>query len=234
MPDVTTQNQTTPLVQVDSLTKSYATGRGELVLFRELSFTVARGEMLAIVGASGAGKSTLLHLLAAMDSPTSGDVVIDGTSVAALKPQQQAEFRNRTVGYVWQAHYLLPEFTAEENVAMPLLARGTAQAQARTEARQWLGEVSLADRATHRAGELSGGEQQRVSLARALVTQPRLLLADEPTGNLDAATGDAIFDLLKRLHTSHGISTVMVTHNLAIAARCDRTLVLREGRLVDA
>ena len=234
MPDVTTQNQTTPLVQVDSLTKSYATGRGELILFRELSFTVARGEMLAIVGASGAGKSTLLHLLAAMDSPTSGDVVIEGTTLAALKPQQQAEFRNRTIGYVWQAHYLLPEFTAEENVAMPLLSRGTAQAEARTKARRWLAEVGLADRATHRAGELSGGEQQRVSLARALVTEPRLLLADEPTGNLDAATGDSIFDLLKRLHTSHAISTIMVTHNLTIAARCDRTLVLREGRLVAA
>jgi lipoprotein-releasing system ATP-binding protein len=231
MPDPTPPHAT-PLVRVDSLTKSYTTGRGELVLFRELSFTVAHGEMLAIVGASGAGKSTLLHLLAAMDSPTSGDVVIDGTSLAGLKPQQQAEFRNRTIGYVWQAHYLLPEFTAEENVAMPLLARGEPQAESRAKARRWLAEVGLADRGTHRAGELSGGEQQRVSLARALVTEPRLLLADEPTGNLDAGTGDAIFDLLNRLHASHGVSTVMVTHNMAIAARCDRTLVLREGRLV--
>ncbi|SEC53450.1 ABC transporter ATP-binding protein [Terriglobus roseus] len=231
MPDPTPLHAT-PLVTVDALTKSYTTGRGELALFRELSFTVARGEMLAIVGASGAGKSTLLHLLAAMDSPTSGDVVIDGTSLASLKPQQQADFRNRTIGYVWQAHYLLPEFTAEENVAMPLLARGESQADARRKARKWLAEVGLADRATHRAGELSGGEQQRVSLARALVTEPRLLLADEPTGNLDAATGDAIFDLLNRLHASHGVSTVMVTHNMAIAARCDRTLVLREGQLV--
>jgi lipoprotein-releasing system ATP-binding protein len=222
------------MVQVSSLTKSYATGRGELVLFRDLHFSVARGEMLAIVGASGAGKSTLLHLLAAMDSPTSGDVVIDGKSLKGLKPAAQAEFRNGAIGYVWQAHYLLPEFTAVENVAMPLLARGVSQAEARTKAERWLGEVGLADRAGHRSGELSGGEQQRVSLARALVTEPRLLLADEPTGNLDAATGDSIFELLRRLHDTHGTTTVMVTHNMAIAARCDRTLLLREGRLVEA
>jgi lipoprotein-releasing system ATP-binding protein len=168
-----------------------------------------------------------------MDSPTSGDVIIDGTSLAKLKPTEQAAFRNSAIGYVWQAHYLLPEFTAEENVAMPLLARGVAQGEARERARRWLGEVGLADRGTHRAGELSGGEQQRVSLARALVTEPRLLLADEPTGNLDATTGEAIFNLLRRLHAAHGTSTVMVTHNLAIAARCDRTLVLREGRLAE-
>ncbi len=223
-----------PLVRVKSLTKSYATGRGELVLFRALSFTVARGEMLAIVGASGAGKSTLLHLLAAMDSPTSGDVVVDGISLAGLSPVQQAEFRNRTVGYVWQAHYLLPEFTAVENTAMPLLARGVSQSEARAKALRWLGEVGLADRATHRAGELSGGEQQRVSLARALVTEPKLLLADEPTGNLDAATGDAVFALLRRMHDAYGTTTVMVTHNLAIAGRCDRTLLLQDNRLADA
>ncbi len=223
-----------PMVRVEKLTKSYVTGRGELVLFRELSFTVARGEMLAIVGASGAGKSTLLHLLAAMDSPTSGEVMVNGTSLGGLKPAGQAAFRNAAIGYVWQAHYLLPEFTAVENVAMPLLARGMSQAEARARAERWLGEVGLADRATHRSGELSGGEQQRVSLARALVVEPKLLLADEPTGNLDAATGDAIFGLLRRLHDTHGTTTVMVTHNLAIAASCDRTLVLREGGLVEA
>ena len=223
-----------PLVQATALAKRYRTGNGDLVLFRDLTFSVATGEMLAIVGSSGAGKSTLLHLLAAMDAPTSGDVVIDGTSLAGLKPKQQAEFRNRTVGYVWQAHYLLPEFTAAENVAMPLLARGVPQAQAREMARRWLGEVGLADRATHRSGELSGGEQQRVSLARALVTEPRLLLADEPTGNLDAATGNNIFDLLRGLHAAHGTTTIMVTHNAAIAARCDRVLMLQEGCLVES
>lgn len=219
-----------PLVEVDNLTKSY----GALTLFRDLSFTVATGEMLAIVGSSGAGKSTLLHMLAAMDTPTSGDVRIGGTTLASLSPAGQSDFRNRTVGYVWQAHYLLPEFTAEENVAMPLLARGNSQSAARAAARTWLAEVGLADRASHRSGELSGGEQQRVSLARALVTTPKLLLADEPTGNLDAVTGDSIFNLLRRLHSSHGTTTVMVTHNLQIAARCDRTLVLAQGRLQNA
>jgi len=223
-----------PIVTVTNLTKSYPTGTGTLTLFRDLSFTVATGEMLAIIGASGAGKSTLLHMLAAMDAPTSGDVIIDGTSLASLKPDDQASFRNRTIGYVWQAHYLLPEFTAEENVAMPLLARGESQAQAREKARRWLAEVGLASRATHRSGELSGGEQQRVSLARALVTEPKLILADEPTGNLDAATGDAIFELLRGLHATHGITTVMVTHNHQIAARCDRTLILQQGQLVPA
>ncbi|SDF34632.1 ABC transporter ATP-binding protein [Terriglobus roseus] len=221
-----------PIVVVKDLTKSYTTGTGTLTLFRDLSFTVATGEMLAIIGASGAGKSTLLHMLAAMDSPTSGDVLIDGTSLASLKPAEQADFRNRTIGYVWQAHYLLPEFTAEENVAMPLLARGESQPEAHEKARRWLTEVGLAARASHRSGELSGGEQQRVSLARALVTEPKLLLADEPTGNLDAATGDSIFDLLRRLHATHGTTTVMVTHNHQIAARCDRTLVLHEGHLI--
>lgn len=216
-----------PLVEVDNLTKSY----GSLTLFRDLCLTVGPGEMLAIVGSSGAGKSTLLHMLAAMDTPTSGDVRIGGTSLASLSPNQQSLFRNRTVGYVWQAHYLLPEFTAEENVAMPLLARGDSQSAARAAARTWLAEVGLADRASHRSGELSGGEQQRVSLARALVATPKLLLADEPTGNLDAVTGDSIFDLLTRLHATHGTTTVMVTHNLQIAARCDRTLVLAQGRL---
>ncbi len=151
-----------------------------------------------------------------------------------MKAATQAAFRNRTVGYVWQAHYLLPEFTAAENVSMPLLARGDARQEAQEKAVRWLREVGLADRATHRAGELSGGEQQRVSLARALVTEPRLLLADEPTGNLDAATGGSIFALLQNLHHVHGTSTVMVTHNLAIAQRCDRTLILREGNLIEA
>lgn len=224
--------QTNPLVRVAALSKSYSTGTGTLTLFRDLNFAIPRGEMLAIVGASGAGKSTLLHLLAAMDTPTSGDVVIDGTSLAKLNAAQQAAFRNRTIGYVWQAHYLLPEFTAEENVAMPLLARGEEQTAAQEKARYWLNEVGLGNRATHRSGELSGGEQQRVSLARALVTDPKLLLADEPTGNLDTTTGEAIFDLLKRLHESHGTTTAMVTHNPQIAAGCDRTLLLQDGTLL--
>ncbi len=190
--------------------------------------------MLAIVGESGAGKSTLLHLLAAMDAPTSGKVVIDGTSLSTLNARQQAEFRNRTIGYVWQAHYLLPEFTAVENVAMPLLARSENPKRARKAALRWLAEVALSDRAEHRAGELSGGEQQRVSLARALVTEPKLLLADEPTGNLDSRTGEVVFALLQRLHREHGMTTVLVTHHLAFAHRCDRVLRLDAGMLVPA
>ncbi|MBS1814955.1 MAG: ATP-binding cassette domain-containing protein, partial [Acidobacteria bacterium] len=156
------------LIDVRNLTKVYTTGGRTLELFRDLSFAVAVGEMVAIVGESGAGKSTLLHMLAALDTPTSGDVVVDGVPLGTLTGAQQSEFRNRTVGYVWQFHYLLPEFTAEENVAMPLLARGVSRASALVEARKWLAEVELGDRLTNRSGELSGGEQQRVSLARAL------------------------------------------------------------------
>lgn len=220
-----------PLLDVRGLSKSYATGRGRLDLFRELSFEVGEGEMVAIVGESGAGKSSLLHLLAALDKPDAGEVYLDAIRVDQLSLREQAEFRNRQIGYVWQFHYLLPEFTAEENVAMPLLARGTARAEAIPAARRWLSEVELADRFNHRTGELSGGEQQRVSLARALVTQPRLLFADEPTGDLDNRTADVVFSLIQRLHKAHGLTSVLVTHNLEFAGRCDRILRLRNGGL---
>ena len=209
-------------------------GRGELELFRGLDLKVHAGEMVAIVGESGAGKSSLLHLLAALDTPTAGEVWCGESKLSSFTPKQAAEFRNRDVGYVWQFHYLLPEFTALENVGMPLLARGIARREALEKAQIWLGEVGLADRADHRSGELSGGEQQRVSLARALVTEPRLLLADEPTGDLDGKTAEAVFSLIQRLHEAHGLTSVLVTHNLEYAERCDRVLRLREGRLVDA
>jgi lipoprotein-releasing system ATP-binding protein len=210
--------------------------RGEVVLFRGLDFTVAAGEMVAIVGESGSGKSSLLHLLAALDKPTAGDVWVGGAgerevSLGRLNARGAAEFRNRDVGYVWQFHYLLPEFTALENVAMPLLARGERKSAALDKARGWLREVGLETRAEHRSGELSGGEQQRVSLARALVTGPKLLLADEPTGDLDGKTAEAVFGLIQRLHAQHGLTSVLVTHNLEFAARCGRVLRLREGRL---
>ena len=221
------------LVAVRSLTKEYRTpGLPPVVLFRELTFDVAQGEMLAIVGESGAGKSTLLHLLAGLDAPTSGAVRVAGTVVSSLKPRGQADFRNREIGYVWQAHYLLPEFTAAENVAMPLLARGVVSREAREAALRWLREVGLEDRSEHRAGELSGGEQQRVSLARALVGGPKLVLADEPTGNLDAKTGETVFALLQRVHREFGMTTVLVTHNVLFAARCDRMVRLVGGALV--
>ncbi len=226
-----------PLVRVASLTKSYSTGRAPhrstVELFRDLSFTVSSGELLAIVGESGAGKSTLLHLLAALDKPTSGSVLVNGLKLETLNAREQARFRNVSIGYVWQFHYLLPEFTAAENVAMPLLARGVPKAEALRKAEHWLDEVELSGRALHRSGELSGGEQQRVSLARALVTDPKLLLADEPTGDLDNRTAGVVFSLLERLHRTHGLTSVLVTHHLGFAAKCDRTLLLRAGELVE-
>ena len=220
-----------PLVQVKSLRKEYTTGRGKLVLFEGLSFDVAQGDLLAIVGQSGAGKSTLLHILGALDTPSGGDVYCASTPLRTLSTKQAATFRNREIGYVWQFHYLLPEFTALENVAMPLLARGMSKAEAGKSAEKWLEEVELGDRAEHRAGELSGGEQQRVSLARALVTQPKLLLADEPTGDLDGGTADLVFSLIERLHQSHHLTSIIVTHNMALARRCSRVLRLEKGRM---
>jgi len=205
--------------------------RGDVVLFRGLEFAVGSGEMVAIVGESGSGKSSLLHLLAALDRPTEGDVWVGDTRLGGLNARQAAEFRNRDVGYVWQFHYLLPEFTAEENVAMPLLARGERRASALNKAREWLAEVGLAQRAEHRSGELSGGEQQRVSLARALVTEPKLLLADEPTGDLDGETAEAVFSLIQRLHKEHNLTSILVTHSTEFAQRCGRVLRMRDGRL---
>jgi lipoprotein-releasing system ATP-binding protein len=211
--------------------------RGEVALFRGLELTVKAGEMVAIVGESGSGKSSLLHLLAALDQPTEGEVWVGGEGDGAgirlggLTARQAAEFRNGQVGYVWQFHYLLPEFTALENVAMPLLARGVRKATALEKARAWLSEVGLAARAQHRSGELSGGEQQRVSLARALVTGPKLLLADEPTGDLDGKTAEAVFSLIQRLHVEHQLTSVLVTHNMEFAVRCGRVLRLRDGKL---
>lgn len=217
-----------------SLEKTYAplsANAPGLNLFRDLSLTVAAGEMVAIVGESGAGKSSLLHLLAALDRPTAGEVWCGDTNVTRLSAKQAASYRNRDIGYVWQFHYLLPEFTALENIAMPLLSRGVATKPALTAAAKWLERVGLGRRGQHRSGELSGGEQQRVSVARALVTEPKLLLADEPTGDLDTATADAVFMLIQQIHRENSLASVLVTHNLDFAGRCDRVLRLREGRL---
>ncbi|HEY1808254.1 MAG TPA: ABC transporter ATP-binding protein [Acidobacteriaceae bacterium] len=219
------------VIRARNLGKEYLTGRGRLVLFEGVGLDIFEGEMLAIVGQSGAGKSTLLHMMGALDTPSRGDVYCASTHLQSLRPGQAATFRNREIGYVWQFHYLLPEFTALENVAMPLLARGDSKAQAFRNAEHWLNEVELGDRTTHRAGELSGGEQQRVSLARALVTQPKVLLADEPTGDLDSLTAEMVFGLIQRLHQQHRLTSVIVTHNLALARRCTRILRLEKGRL---
>ncbi len=214
------------LVRIVQLTKFYGSGERQLRLFDNLSFSVPQGQVLAIVGPSGIGKSTLLHMMGALDRPSSGEVWCGEVAVSRLSGDKAARFRNREVGYVWQFHYLLPEFTAVENVAMPLLARGERSRRAVEQARGWLERVGLADRAHHRAGELSGGEQQRVSLARALVTEPRLLLADEPTGDLDSATSEGIFSLLDAVHAESALTTVLVTHNMALAKRCHRVLRL--------
>jgi lipoprotein-releasing system ATP-binding protein len=220
-----------PIIQVRNLEKTYTTARGALTLFRGLDFDIQTGEMVAIVGQSGAGKSTLLHILGALDAPTAGTVHCASINVAQLSEREAAAFRNREIGYVWQFHYLLPEFTAKENVAMPLLARGVRKAEALATAAKWLAEVDLEDRGDHRPGELSGGEQQRVALARALVNNPRLLLADEPTGDLDEMTAGRVFDLIERLHATHGLTSILVTHNLDLAARCTRALRLEAGKL---
>jgi lipoprotein-releasing system ATP-binding protein len=221
------------VLRVEKLGKEYVTGRGRLVLFEDISFRVAQGDLLAIVGESGAGKSTLLHILGALDTASSGGVYFGSTLLRFPTPRQSAEFRNREVGYVWQFHYLLPEFTAAENVAMPLLARGEPRKLAVEKAKHWLEEVELGDRSEHRSGELSGGEQQRVSLARALITEPKVLLADEPTGDLDGRTADVVFSLVERLHRSHGLTSLIVTHNAGLARRCSRVLRLEKGRVYE-
>jgi lipoprotein-releasing system ATP-binding protein len=218
-------------IRVQGLRKTYKTARGALHLFEDLDLEVEAGELVAIVGQSGSGKSTLLHILGALEAPTAGTVYCASTNLASLNAREAAAFRNREIGYVWQFHYLLPEFTAEENVAMPLMARGMRKAEALAEAGNWLRDVGLEDRAEHRPGELSGGEQQRVALARALVCHPRLLLADEPTGDLDGVTASRVFKLIERLHLSHALTSILVTHNMDLAVRCTRTLRLENGRL---
>lgn len=219
------------MIRAENLKKVFRSGSTDLVLFDNLSFQVAKGEMLAIVGQSGAGKSTLLHILGALDRASAGDVYFAHLRLSSLSEDGAAEFRNREIGFVWQFHYLLPEFTALENVAMPLLLRGTSPRDAEPEASRWLREVGLEQRAHHRSGELSGGEQQRVALARALITEPKLLLADEPTGDLDTRTADSVFELIARLHRDYQLTSLIATHNLAFARRCHRVFRLEAGRL---
>jgi lipoprotein-releasing system ATP-binding protein len=217
--------------QVDGLRKAFRSGAAEIVLFDNLSFRVLPGEMLALVGDSGSGKSTLLHVLGALDRPNKGSIRCAGVDVGSLAEEAAAVFRNREIGYVWQFHYLLPEFTALENVAMPLLMRGGNPADAQKQAAEWLEKVGLSPRAHHRSGELSGGEQQRVALARALITNPKILLADEPTGDLDNRTADAVFELIARLHSEHQLTSLIATHNLGFAGRCHRVLRIHQGHV---
>lgn len=219
-------------IRVESLSKIHRSGGTEVIVFNDLSLAVRQGEQLAIIGESGAGKSTLLHLLGGLDRPTSGAIFFGNQDIAILRDQELSNFRNRHVGFVWQNPSLLPEFTALENVTMPLLIRGIPRDSASARATELLQEVGLAQRARHLSGELSGGEQQRIVLARALAGMPKVLLADEPTGNLDFRTGESIMNLLAELHASHNLTSVFVTHNLSFASRCDRVLELRKGSLL--
>jgi lipoprotein-releasing system ATP-binding protein len=218
-------------IRTEGLTKTYQSGANDLTVFANLNFSVAQGERVALTGASGAGKSSLLHCIGGLDRPSKGKIFCGDRDLQTLTEKELAEFRNREVGFVWQIHYLLPEFSAEENVMMPLLIRGVPHAEASREALARLDEVGLRARAHHRAGELSGGEQQRVVLARALVGRPKFLLADEPTGNLDERTGEKIGELLRDLHRTHGLTSVYVTHNPIFARSCDRVLCLQNGEL---
>ena len=219
------------LLRVEGLTKIFRSGESDLVVLEKLDLTAQAGEMVAIVGESGSGKSTLLHIVGALDKPTKGELYFDEGAYSQMSAGEKEHLRNREIGFVWQLHFLLPEFTAQENVMMPLLIQGLEKREAKRRAGEWLARIGLQGRLTHRAGELSGGEQQRVALARALVHEPKLLLADEPTGNLDARTGEQTMQLLRSLHRECGTTTVLVTHNVQFARRCDRMLKLENGRL---
>jgi lipoprotein-releasing system ATP-binding protein len=220
-----------PFVHIEGLTKTYLMGDKRLEVLRGLDLDIDRGELVALTGPSGAGKSTFLHLLGTLDVPTGGTVLFEGEDVFSRGEEGLAAFRNETIGFVFQSHHLLPEFTALENAMMPALIRRVPRAEARRQAAEMLVGVGLGERMEHRPGELSGGEQQRVALARALCLRPRLLLADEPTGNLDPATAEGIHQLLLDLNTRMGITAVVVTHNERLAAALPRRLRLDGGRL---
>lgn len=221
------------MIRAVCLEKRYRSGDADLVVFSNLNFEIAPGERVALVGESGAGKSTLLHLLGGLDRPTEGAIYFGQNDICRLPENELAEFRNRELGFVWQIHSLLAEFTALENVMMPLLIRGDHREQAEPVSLARLDEVGLRNRASHRAGELSGGEQQRVVLARALAGNPKVLLADEPTGNLDSRTGEMIMDLIADLHRSRKLTSIHVTHNLQFARRSDRIMKMESGKLIN-
>jgi lipoprotein-releasing system ATP-binding protein len=220
-------------VDIRQLRKSYDHGGRTLEVLRGIDMTIAAGEMVAVVGSSGAGKSTLLHVIGTLDEPSAGSISFDGVEVTRMPPAKLADFRNHTIGFVFQFHHLLPEFTAIENCAMPGLIAGLGRGEAQARAKKLLDRVGLSERLTHRPGELSGGEQQRVALARALVMEPRVLLADEPTGNLDTHTGEEMHKLVVELNRERGMTLVVVTHNPEFAARMPRRVRMVDGVLLD-
>ncbi len=221
-------------VSVRGLNKSYTVGTQRIHVLRDLELAVARGEMVAVVGASGVGKSTLLHLIGGLDRPDAGAIQVADADVSAMADAALVEFRNRNVGFVFQFHHLLPEFDAAENVEMPMRIARLPRGDSRRRAADLLGRVGLAERLAHRPGMLSGGEQQRVAVARALVMKPALLLADEPTGDLDESTADSLHGLLREMHAEHGLTSIIATHNPRLAAACDRVLRLERGQLIPA
>ena len=224
----------TSFVQVTGLNKTYRVGRQPIHVLRDLDLQVEKGEMVAIVGASGVGKSTLLHLLGGLDRADGGSVRVGDVEVSTMSDAALVEFRNANVGFVCQFHHLLPEFDAIDNVAMPMRIARTAPAVARARASELLGRVGLGERVAHRPGMLSGGEQQRVAVARALIMNPALLLADEPTGDLDENTADSLHALLREMHAERGLTSIIATHNPRLAAACNRILRLEQGRLIPA
>lgn len=220
------------MIKITDLHKHFQMGAYELPVLKGINLQIERGELIAIVGASGAGKSTLLHIIGTLDKPSSGTVTFDGQDLFQLTETEQANFRNKRIGFVFQFHHLLPEFSALENASMPALVQGRDQATVESDARTLLTEVGLGSRLHHKPGELSGGEQQRVAMARALMQQPPLVLADEPTGNLDTHTGDVLFGLIRELNRNRGITFIIVTHNDKLSAQSDRIIHMQDGVIV--
>ena len=221
-------------LRLDGVTRTFKEGAGTLEIFRNISLAIKPGELVALVGQSGAGKSSLLHIAGLLEAPSDGEIVLSGAPSSQLSEGQRTKLRRDMIGFVYQAHHLLPEFSALENVVMPQLIAGVKKKDAEAEATRLLGIMGLSDRLTHRPSQLSGGEQQRVAIARAIANHPRLLLADEPTGNLDPKTAAGVFDALVKLVRSEGLAALVATHNFELAARMDRALVLHDGRIADA
>jgi len=221
------------VLRLDTITRRYREGEGQLEVFSGLSMSLKAGEIVALVGPSGAGKSSLLHIAGLLEAPTSGEILIAGAATSKLNDAERTKIRRETIGFVYQAHHLLPEFDALENVVLPQMIAGKSRADAVTEATRLLGVLGLGKRLTHRPSQLSGGEQQRVAIARALANKPRLLLADEPTGNLDPKTSGGVFDALIAITRSEGLAALIATHNFELASRMDRALLLHQGKLIE-